>query len=67
MSRLSQLLVMVCIAGALVGTSACTKVPPKEPLAPLVEALGGRRLLELRLTGGFIYAPCQSSPSTSGL
>jgi CHAT domain-containing protein/tetratricopeptide (TPR) repeat protein len=67
MSRHSQL-VIVCSAVVLMGTVGCNKVSSeRERLAPLVAALGGRRPLELRLTGGFTYAPCQSSPSTLGL
>ncbi len=46
-------------------TVGCNKVASdRERLAPLVAALGGRRPLELRLTGGFTYAPCQSSSTT---
>lgn len=62
MSKILQLLALLCCVGILMSSAGCTETSAEqEPLAPLVVALGNQRLLEPRLSGGFSYAHCQAS------
>lgn len=58
-------LVAALAAGSVgLGLAACKR---PEGLADLAEAVGSRRLVEPRLTGGFAYAPCSTDPKSTRL
>jgi len=54
---------VVFCASAGTALVSCARPPDQEPMRALVEALGPRRLVEPRLTGGFAYAPCRELPA----
>jgi CHAT domain-containing protein len=59
--------VAVAFAGAVALTLGLVWMqlrPPADPLSTLARAVGERRFIEPRLTGGFAYAPC--SPLSEG-
>lgn len=58
-----SLIAAACLA-ALAG-SACNRQLEESPRRALTDAVGARRLVEPRLTGGFAYAPCMPSSTSS--